>query len=85
MAYFGVTFASTSLAGDPYLNFALVIFIELLHVPFEGRNTFNEKVQKYSSVRGCMKLVLVTREMGDSCNLLLRDIYNTTWIVREIG
>ena len=35
MAYFGVTFASTSLAGDPYLNFALVIFIELLHVPFE--------------------------------------------------
>ena len=35
MAYFGVTFASTSLAGDPYLNFALVILIELLHVPFE--------------------------------------------------
>ncbi len=32
MAYYGLLFASTSLSGDPYLNFALVVFVELGNV-----------------------------------------------------
>lgn len=32
MAYYGLLFASTSLSGDPYQNFALVVFVELLNI-----------------------------------------------------
>ncbi len=34
MSYYGLLFASTSLSGDPYLNFALVTSVELLNVAF---------------------------------------------------
>ena len=29
MCYYGLTFASTSLSGDPYSNFALGVFVEI--------------------------------------------------------
>ena len=33
MVYYGLLFASTSLSGDPYLNFTLVLLAELPSVP----------------------------------------------------
>ncbi len=35
MAYFALTFASVSLAGDPYLNYILAILVECLAMPFD--------------------------------------------------
>ena len=46
MSYYGLLFSSTSLSGDPYLNLALVIFVELVNVTFyiKFMNLFGRKV-----------------------------------------